>query len=60
MMNLIASRTSIIVAAALFAAATFMNASFDGHTAESRTTPTTLMLTSPQQTTAALVVGNAQ
>ena len=55
MMHLLASRTSIIVAAALFAAATFMNASFD-----SRTTPTTLVLTSPQLTTAGIVVGNAR
>ena len=53
-MNLLANRTSIIVAAALFAAATFLNSSFD-----SRTAPTTLMLTSPQQTTAALIVGNS-
>jgi hypothetical protein len=55
MMNLLANRTSIFVAAALFAAATFMNASFG-----TRTAPTTLVLTSPQQTTAALVGRNAQ
>jgi hypothetical protein len=53
MANLLANRTSIVLAAALFAAATFVNASFDN-----RTTPSTLVLTSPHQTIAAVVVGN--
>ena len=55
MAHLLANRTSVIVAAALFAAATFVNASF-----ENRTTPSTLVLTSPQQTIAAVVVGNVK
>ena len=55
MAHLLANRISVIVAAALFAAATFVNASFDN-----RTVSPTLVLTSPYQTVAAVFVGSVK
>jgi len=46
MSKMLSNRLSAVLAAALFAAATYLNASIDN-----RTAPTTLVLTQPDQST---------
>jgi len=46
MSKMLSNRLSAVLAAALFAAATYLNASID-----TRTAPTTLVLTQPDQST---------